>query len=387
MSYLIFVDLCITCSPVTDLKKPFLFVSELRVIPREPPVTKRNKRSVIARRHEKREVPGTVKYENQRQRFVRSILPLPVRMSRRLLSQEREEKIEKRAAAERKRRVHYVPRTKRSVGTVEQKTTKTGRGSFDQSSYDRMMRLRSRMTRVNSGTCKAMKDFELLLPGDVGYGVDIQFEAQARTGLRLAHFLSNFLQNVNEDEQFGDIRGDRLLNETHIYGEVLSNIMGDFKIYASGVFFDKYKFRMSPPVNNTDPRFSSGITREYFGPFAFRTPTDREQGLDNFKAIDFAGFKTPYTTNRWFIDMKSRWSTNFYSLKKYTMRSMVRYDRNGSSAVRFEHYPMFYRAATYEDGVWLRPQFKCDGMVNEWVLTYVVPFFGMNSLRTQLEFK
>ena len=58
-------------------------------------------------------------------------------------------------------------------------------------------------------------------------GVERQFEPQGRTALRLAHFLSDFLQNVDEYEEFGDLKGDRRLNETQIFAEVIANIMGD----------------------------------------------------------------------------------------------------------------------------------------------------------------
>ena len=66
---------------------------------------------------------------------------------------------------------------------------------------------------------------------------------------------------------------------------------------------------------------------------------------------------------------------------------MVRSDPNGTSLVRWEHYPLRYHAPVYEHGEWLRPTFKCDGLVDEWVVTYVAPFFGMNPLKTQLEFQ
>ena len=66
-------------------------------------------------------------------------------------------------------------------------------------------------------------------------GVQRQFEAQGRTALRLAHFLSNFMQNVDEYEEFGDLKGDRRLNETQLFGEVIANVMGDFRsaLYCS----------------------------------------------------------------------------------------------------------------------------------------------------------
>ena len=47
---------------------------------------------------------------------------------------------------------------------------------------------------VNADNCARYKPEELELPGDVSYGVEKQLSYQARTALRLSHFLSNFLQ-------------------------------------------------------------------------------------------------------------------------------------------------------------------------------------------------
>jgi len=60
----------------------------------------------------------------------------------------------------------------------------------------------------------------LHLPGDVGYNVEKEFSSQARVALRLSHFLSNFLQNVDLYEEYGNLRGDRLLNIEQVFGEV-----------------------------------------------------------------------------------------------------------------------------------------------------------------------
>jgi len=64
------------------------------------------------------------------------------------------------------------------------------------------------------------KESDLYLPGDVGYNVENSFSNQARVALRLSHFLSNFLQNVDLYEEYGNLRGDRLLNTEQIFGEV-----------------------------------------------------------------------------------------------------------------------------------------------------------------------
>jgi len=64
------------------------------------------------------------------------------------------------------------------------------------------------------------QESDLRLPGDVGYDVENLFSGQARTALRLSHFLSNFLQNIDLYEEYGNLRGDRLLNTEQVFGEV-----------------------------------------------------------------------------------------------------------------------------------------------------------------------
>lgn len=274
--------------------------------------------------------------------------------------------------------------------TDETKNIRKKREAFEVDSWTRMQEIRSRFYDVNKDTCATYEPTDRFLPGDAAYGVEKQFEPQGRTALRLAHFLSNFLQNVDEYEQFGNLKGDRRLNETHIFGEILATVMGDFKILSAGCYFDQYKFRVAPPVNTTDPRYANTITREYFGPFSWRIQNEGD-GLDAYRAVDAAGFKKRYDEELWFKRMKQRWATNFHSLKKFVDKPMIRSSPNSTSSIRFEHYPITYRAPRYEDGEWLRPEFKCDtssdGKVNDWVSTYVVPFFGLNSVKTQIEFK
>ena len=43
-------------------------------------------------------------------------------------------------------------------------------------------------------------------------------------------------------EEYGNLRGDRLLNVEQLFGEVLANVLGDFKLRASGIFYDIDKF-------------------------------------------------------------------------------------------------------------------------------------------------
>ena len=46
-----------------------------------------------------------------------------------------------------------------------------------------------------------------------------------------------------------------------------------------------------------------------------------------------------------------------------------------------------FRAANLSQGIWTPPYFDCDGLVKRWLITYVSPFFGWNSLRNRIEFK
>jgi hypothetical protein len=76
---------------------------------------------------------------------------------------------------------------------------------------------------------------DLFLPGDVGYNVEHLFSNEARMALRLSHFLSNFLQNVDMYEEYGNLRGDLLLNTEQIFGEV--NLLDSFFVVLNYSLF------------------------------------------------------------------------------------------------------------------------------------------------------
>ena len=67
------------------------------------------------------------------------------------------------------------------------------------------------------------------------------------------------MQNIDVYEEYGNLKGDKLLNVEQLFGEVLANVMGDLKLKGSGIFFDTDKFR--GPY---------GKIRQYFGPYAYR---------------------------------------------------------------------------------------------------------------------
>ena len=253
--------------------------------------------------------------------------------------------------------------------TDHRRSKRAFKGPFDPVAFDKMKRIFRQKSSVTAENCHRKPKNLLYMSGDVGYGFDKQFEAEGRTALRLAHFVSNFLQNTSPDENFGILRGGGRLHMEHMFGEVLGNAMANHKILSSGIFWDKYQF-----VNQ------DGSKKEFFGPLAFK-----KKG--SFYVIDTAGLPSRYADEDWYSVSKSRWSTNMDSLNTYKMRPLIRSNPEGVSSVQFEYFPMSYRAPDYKDGFWTRPTFKCDGRVNEWVLTYVVPFFGLDDLRKKIQFK
>ena len=67
------------------------------------------------------------------------------------------------------------------------------------------------------------------------------------------------LQNVDRYEEYGNLKGDNMLNVDQLFGEVLANVMGDLRIKGSGVFYDIDKFE--GPGDEM---------RQFFGPKAYR---------------------------------------------------------------------------------------------------------------------
>lgn len=85
------------------------------------------------------------------------------------------------------------------------------------------------------------------------------------------------------------------------------------------------------------------------------------------------------------MTLKQRWASNVYGLKRYLTKPFVRADQSGSEVKPFERFPIYFHAPGIEDGFWTEPYFECS-LLNAWVVTYVVPFFGPSRLN-RLEFK
>ncbi|KAH8873154.1 fras1 related extracellular matrix protein [Schistosoma japonicum] len=243
---------------------------------------------------------------------------------------------------------------------------------FDADRYFEVQRLIAHVRKVTSQNCHLMTPDQLILPGEVSYGVEKQFEMVGRTALRLSHFLSAYYQNNVVGELYGSLKTGFPINRFQLFGEVFANVLSNFDIVSSGIFFDYQMF--------TD---HDGTTWDLFAPYAYK-PQLATQAVE---AIDMSiNTYRDYTEKSWFRTLKSRWASSRQSLERITAKPFIRSDVNGSQLQRYFTFPIYYRVPHYEEGYWTQPYFDCDGMVKDWVITYATPFFGVIGEEKALRF-
>ncbi|KAL1123171.1 hypothetical protein AAG570_002258 [Ranatra chinensis] len=224
---------------------------------------------------------------------------------------------------------------------------------------------------VKPDNCKKFRPQDLRLNGDVSYGAEEFFANEARMAVRLANFISAFLQISDPTEVYSGKRvADQPLSEDQMFGETLALVLGDSKIWSAGTYWQRNKF----------------TNRTLFAPYAYKTQINTRK----FKLEDLARLNSTeelYTNKPWYQFLQQRWSTNFDSLEKFNLKMKVRFNETGGYLKKYEHYPLFYRAANLDHGYWTSPYFDCDGKVKKWLIMYAVPFFGWDSVKVKLEFK
>lgn len=231
------------------------------------------------------------------------------------------------------------------------------------------------MRSVRADNCQRLRPDDLVLAGSVAYGKEIQMENQARMAVRLANFLSAFLQIVDPNESFAEFRvTDKPLTKDQVIGEALAAIIGDRQLQGLGVVFEPSKFN----ENET-----------YFGPYAYRRArNDRSFFVDDVTRFDK---DSPYNyQNRdFFKQVGVRWRSNVNEeeLETYTTKINIRFNKDGYTSIRYDHYPLQYRAADIRHGSWSTPYFDCGGFHNKWLLGFGVPFFGWDAIKSGLEFR
>lgn len=182
--------------------------------------------------------------------------------------------------------------------------------------------------------CQYYSESDRRLPGDVIYGVQDQFESQAKLALSISHFLSAFYQIVNPEEDFPLRLAEKPLSEDQLYAEVISAIAADFRAVGVGIFFDRNKYKKERP---------------YFGPYAFRERDNLNVEIQKkYHMVDLTGMPGGYIDEDWFTAIKSRWASSpeISELDQFYLKPFIRGDYLGKILVHYEAgYPQYFYGA------------------------------------------
>lgn len=173
---------------------------------------------------------------------------------------------------------------------------------------------------VNEKTCQNYHPQDLVLNGDVAHGARAQFENEAKMAVRLANFISAFLQISDPNEVYTGKRvPDKPLTEDQMIGETLAIVLGNNRVWSAGTYWARKKF----------------TNRTYFAPFAYK----KDLNTRKFKVEDLARLnKTDeiYTGKPYYRYLKERWSSNFDSLEKFWMKMRIRHNETGEYLQQYE---------------------------------------------------
>lgn len=122
------------------------------------------------------------------------------------------------------------------------------------------------------------------------YGAEEFFENEAKMALRLANFISVFLQVSDPKEVYSGKRvADKALTEDQMIGETLALVLGNSRIWSAGVYWERNKF----------------TNRTLFAPYAYK----RVLNTRKFAVEDLARLNKPeesYLNKQWFKFLKYR---------------------------------------------------------------------------------
>lgn len=185
----------------------------------------------------------------------------------------------------------------------------------------------------------------MVLPPNFTYGAKTFYENEANAALRLANFISAYIQLYYPVEW---------LTENQMYSEALALVLGNQYIWSAGIYWEPNTFS----------------NRTLFAPFAYK----KELNLRKFNIDDMARLNEPgqiYTEKEWYSQLKKHWSEN----------------NPEHFAIRIETSDYSYVSPNLESGYWTSMYYDCDGPVNRWLITYAAPFFGWDEQGTHAEFK
>lgn len=209
---------------------------------------------------------------------------------------------------------------------------------------------------IKPSNCRNYNATDLVLPLGMSYGAKELFATDARAAVRLANFISAFLQ-VSEPKAQGI--ANKSLTEDQMISETLAMIINNQMIWSAGTYWEPNAFS----------------NRTLFAPFAYKG----EVNTRRFKVDDVSRPNDSdeiYTEKPWYRELKKRWSAN--DIEEFLFKINVR-------GTKVEDYS--FVVGDLESGYWTPMYFNCDGLVKRWLITYSAPFFGWDKEHINLEFK
>ncbi|GFO23798.1 fras1 related extracellular matrix protein [Plakobranchus ocellatus] len=211
--------------------------------------------------------------------------------------------------------------------------------------------------------------------------LSLTLEVQGRAGLRLSHFLSNFLQNndysdnarnvqiMNEayrrwrpgqesptfDSPMIEVYIDRDLTYKQLASEAYATLMSEDGISSVGIFLDRgFHINSSEPVSA----------------FAWRGDSNDNEPVGNvvnpFEEAD------DFTAKGWFNEAREAYSQiTLANTRSFVTDREVRVTRTGTP--KPVPLPVTYTATLYDQGIWLPPHFQCGPRQAGWIASYVSP--------------
>lgn len=128
---------------------------------------------------------------------------------------------------------------------------------------------------MNKDNCKNYHADDLILYGGVEHGAYEFFQNEAKMALRLANFISAFLQVNDPTEVYSGKRvPDRPLTEDEMIGETLAIVMGNSRIWSAGTYWERNKF----------------TNRTLFAPYAYKTQLNtRKFAVEDLARLNKSG--------------------------------------------------------------------------------------------------
>uniref|UniRef100_A0A1I8FIM8 C2H2-type domain-containing protein n=1 Tax=Macrostomum lignano TaxID=282301 RepID=A0A1I8FIM8_9PLAT len=237
--------------------------------------------------------------------------------------------------------------------------------TFDADRFKAATQLISFTASVTPENCALKTPQQLELPGEAGTEpTPASRWVQARSALRLAHFLSAFSQNVNPDEVYGPFYSDKHLNRDQLFGEAFANVhvrrvdsVSRHLLRPGGILGPAAQ---APHRILRPDRIQAGQRRH-------RRPETASQL--SFVAEDAAGWplERAYFERDWFRILKQRWASNTYGLETFVKQAVpVPAVLSSAQICRYVLVQAVLRLQQERD-----PNSR---HVNDWVITVAAPF-------------